>query len=52
MSLLVFLIRGCTMLAHYRRSLALSSPRNWLTFSLKYVVIPGAITYWLERGRY
>lgn len=52
MSLLVFVIRGGTMLAHYRRSLALSSPRNGFTFSMKYLVVPGSITYWLERGRY
>ena len=52
MSMMMIFIKACTNLAHYRRSLSLSAPKNFMSAFLKYTIVPGIITFYLEYDRY
>lgn len=41
----MLLIKVGTIITHYKRSLALSAPKNVMTATIKYIALPGAITY-------
>lgn len=49
---MMIMIKVGTKIAHYKRSLALSGPRNVPNAIFKYFVVPGLITYYLENDRY
>jgi len=52
MSLMIFFIKVSTIVTHYKRSLALSAPRNIINALVKYLILPGTFTYLLESKRY
>jgi membrane protein YqaA with SNARE-associated domain len=52
MTTLMIFIKLCTVAAHFRLSLALSVPRNFITRTIKYMVVPGIVTYLLNRKNY
>lgn len=52
MTMTVLIIKVSTIITHYRRSLALSAPRNLTTGLIKYLLIPGVVTFMLEKNRY
>jgi hypothetical protein len=48
----MLVIKLFTILAHLRLSLALSAPRNLITRTIKYIVVPGIVTFAFERKQY
>jgi hypothetical protein len=46
------IIKISTIMAHHQRTLALTAPKNMVSAVLKYVVVPGFVTFLLERDRY
>lgn len=52
MTFLMIMVKVSTIIAHYKRSLALSNPKNIPNAILKYLLFPGLITYYLEKDRY
>lgn len=48
----ILIIKVSTIITHYKRSLALSAPRNFVTGMVKYIFVPGIVTFMLERNRY
>ena len=49
---MILFIKVSTIVTHYKRSLALSAPRNIINALVKYLILPGTVTYLLERKRY
>jgi hypothetical protein len=49
---MIFFIKVSTIVTHYKRSLALSAPRNIINALVKYLILPGTFTYLLESKRY
>jgi hypothetical protein len=49
---MIFFIKVSTIVTHYKRSLALSAPKNIINALVKYLILPSTVTYLLERKRY
>ena len=50
--MMMLAIKFSTIVAHTRRSLALSAPRNIWTAMVKYIGVPGLFAWSLEYSRY